>query len=136
MWSHFPHDADVGVRGQGRTPAEAFEQAAMAMTAVITSPESVMPREKVAIDCAAPDLETLLVDWLNRLVLEMATRDMLFSRFEVEIAANALTANAFGEPVDITRHEPAAEVKGATFTALQVARQPDGEWVAQCVLDV
>ena len=27
-WEHFPHDADVGVRGWGTTAAEAFEQAA------------------------------------------------------------------------------------------------------------
>ena len=26
-WEHFPHDADVGVRGPGATTAEAFEQA-------------------------------------------------------------------------------------------------------------
>jgi protein archease len=35
-WEHFPHDADVGVLGLGATPAEAFAQAAMATTAVIT----------------------------------------------------------------------------------------------------
>jgi SHS2 domain-containing protein len=28
------------------------------------------------------------------------------------------------------------EIKGATFTALLVRQQPDGRWVAQCVLDV
>ena len=32
-WEHFEHDADVGVRGWGNTRAEAFEQAAVAMTA-------------------------------------------------------------------------------------------------------
>ena len=35
-WEHFPHDADVGVRGFGPTPAEAFAQAALALTAVAT----------------------------------------------------------------------------------------------------
>jgi protein archease len=35
-WEHFPHDADVGVRGPDATTAEAFEQAAHALTAVIT----------------------------------------------------------------------------------------------------
>ena len=36
-WEHFPHDADVGVRGFGATAAEAFEQAALALTAVVTN---------------------------------------------------------------------------------------------------
>ena len=32
-YEHFPHDADIGVRGFGASEAEAFEQAALAMTA-------------------------------------------------------------------------------------------------------
>jgi len=35
-WEHFSHDADVGVRGFGATPAQAFEQAALAMSAIVT----------------------------------------------------------------------------------------------------
>ena len=35
-WAHVPHDADVGVEGWGATVAEAFEQAAHALTAIIT----------------------------------------------------------------------------------------------------
>jgi len=41
-----------------------------------------------------------------------------------------------GEPVDVTRHRPAVEAKGATYTALSVAGNADGAWVAQCVVDV
>jgi len=135
-WEHFPHDADVGVRGQGASLAEAFEQAALAMTAAITDPAGVAPRTPVEIACEAPDEEMLLVDWLNALVFEMASRKMLFSRFEVRIDGRRLQARAFGEPVDAARHQPAAEVKGATFTALRVAREASGDWLAQCVVDV
>ena len=28
-WEHFAHDADIGIRGWGATPAEAFAQAAL-----------------------------------------------------------------------------------------------------------
>jgi len=135
-WEHFPHEADVGVRGCGASLAEAFEQAALAMTGAITDPAGVLPRTAVDIECAAPDEEILLVDWLNALVFEMASRRMLFSRFEVRIDGGRLRARAFGEPVDAARHQPAAEVKGATFTALRVAREANGEWLAQCVVDV
>lgn len=135
-WEHFRHVADVGVRGIGPTPAAAFEMAALALTAVITEPETVAPRDAVAITCAAPDTEILLADWLNALVFEMATRGMLFSRFAVEIEANRLTAQAWGEAVDVARHAPAAEVKGATLSELEVKRLPDGAWLAQCVVDV
>lgn len=134
-WQHYEHDADVGVRGYGATLAEAYEQAALALTAAVTDPALVAPRESVRIHCRAPDDELLLVDWLNALVYEMATRRMLFSRFEVELGEGRLSAEAWGEPVDPSRHHPAVEVKGATYTTLRVARDGDG-WMAQTVIDV
>ena len=135
-WEHFPHEADMGVRGWGGTLAQAFEQAALALTAVVTDLALVRPSTVVQFACEAPDAELLLVDWLNELVYAMATRNMLFSRFEVRLEGQRLDAKAWGEALDIARHSPAVEVKGATYTDLKVARQPDGGWLAQCVVDV
>jgi tRNA nucleotidyltransferase (CCA-adding enzyme) len=90
----------------------------------------------VPIVCEAPDDELLLVDWLNALVYEMATRKMLFSRFNVRVNDHLLHATAWGEPVEVARHQPAVEVKGATYTELSVKRDEEGRWVAQCVVDV
>jgi tRNA nucleotidyltransferase (CCA-adding enzyme) len=134
-WEHFPHGADMGVRGFAATQAEAFEQAALAMTAVITDVETIEPREAVAIECAAPDYELLFVEWLNSLIYEMSSRRVLFGRFSVRLDGERLHAQAWGEHVDPARHRPAVEVKGATYTALRVARERD-EWVAQTVVDV
>lgn len=135
-WEHFPHQADVGVRGVGATLAEAFEEAALALTAVVADPADVAQVDMIRLYCEAPDAELLLVDWLNRLIYEMATRNMLFSRFEVRLEGNRLAAQVWGEALEKARHRPAVEVKGATYTALKVARQPDGSWLAQCVVDV
>jgi len=135
-WEHFPHQADIGVRGFGSTKEAAFESAAHALTAVITDLESVAPTQSVPIVCEAPDDELLLVDWLNALVYEMATRKMLFSRFNVRFNDHSLHATAWGEPVEVARHQPAVEVKGATYTELSVKRDEEGRWVAQCVVDV
>jgi SHS2 domain-containing protein len=135
-WEHFPHDADIGIRGYGRSAAEAFEQAALAMMAAVTDPGRVAATELVEVDREAPDPELLLVDWLNALIYEMATRKMCFGRFEVRIDANRLHGRAWGEPLDVVKHDPAVEVKGATYTALRVDRQTGGEWLAQCVIDV
>jgi SHS2 domain-containing protein len=134
-WEHFEHEADMGVRGYGGTKAQAFEQAALALTAVITDPAAVAAREAVSIEAEAPDDELLLAEWLNQIVYEMATRKMLFGRFAVRIDGTRLAATAWGEPADPARHQPAVEVKGATYTALKVARE-DGEWIAQTVVDV
>ncbi|MDP1948965.1 MAG: archease [Nitrospirota bacterium] len=135
-WEHFPHQADIGVRGIGATKETAFEGAAEALTAVITDPDSVAPTQPVPIVCEAPDDELLLVDWLNALVYEMATRRMLFSRFHVRFNDHSLHATAWGEPIEVARHQPAVEVKGATYTELSVKQDEGGRWIAQCVVDV
>lgn len=134
-WEHYEHGADIGVRGYGATRAQAFEQAALAMTAVIADPAAVAPRERVAIRCEAPDDELLFAEWLNALIYEMSARRMLFSRFEVKLDGTRLSGEAWGEPVEPARHHPAVEVKGATYTTLRVAAEGDG-WVAQTVVDV
>ncbi len=135
-WEHFAHGADIGVRGVGTTQAEAFEQAAMALTAVLTDPLRVAPKAEVGIECEATNREALLVNWLNAVVYEMAVRGMIFGRFVVRLEANRLHGSAWGEEVDVARHEPAVEVKGATYTSLFVGHNTDGAWVAQCVVDV
>ena len=135
-WEHFPHQADMGVRGVGSTREAAFVQAALAMTAIVTDPKEVAADIAVAINCEAPDDELLLVDWLNALILEMAARHMLFSRFEVNLAGHNLNATAWGEAVDPARHQPVVEIKGATYTELKVGQRDHGEWLAQCVVDV
>ena len=102
-WEHFPHDADVGVRGFGATAAEAFEQAAQALTAVVTQTE-VEPKVLVEVTCEAPDLELLFAEWLNAVIYEMAVRGMLFGRFAVRIEGTRLAGSLWGEPVDVERH--------------------------------
>jgi SHS2 domain-containing protein len=134
-YENFAHDADIGVRGRGATLGEALANAGRALTAVVADPASVREVLSVEIACAASDPEVLFFDWLNALVFEMATRRVLFARYEVKVEGASLAARAFGEPVEVARHHPAVEVKGATWTGLRVARE-GGTWIAECVVDV
>ncbi|KTD53685.1 hypothetical protein Lsan_4095 [Legionella santicrucis] len=133
-WEHFFHESDIGVRGCGATLSEAFAMGALALTHVITH-QLIQPLKKFHISCEAPNQEILFVDWLNAIIYNMAIHKMLFSQFDVTIKGLKLTALVAGEQVDIVRHQPAVEVKGATFTELKVY-QNNHIWIAQCVVDV
>lgn len=135
-WEHFEHGADVGVRGLAAGKAGAFEQAALALVALVSDPAAVRPLQAVPIVCDAPDDELLLLDWLNAVVSEMAVRRMLFAAFTVTLSDGRLEAVARGEPIDPARHEAGVEVKGATCTQLRVALTAGGGWLAQTVVDV
>jgi SHS2 domain-containing protein len=134
-WEHFPHDADVGIRGRGSTLADAFEQAALALTGIVTDAE-IAPRTSVEVTCEAPDVEVLLVEWLNSIIYEMAVRSMIFGQFKVTLSNTRLQGSMWGETIDQAKHLPACEPKGATYTALRVAQEPDGTWSAACIIDV
>lgn len=135
-WEHFAHAADMGVRGIGKSKNEAFEEAAKALVALATDIDRVSPKEKVDVSLSAPDDEQLLVEWLDALVFEMATRRFLFSRFEARIEGGNLEGAFWGEPFDESRHATGVEVKGPTFTELHVGVRDDGLWVAQLIVDV
>jgi protein archease len=133
-WEHFAHDAGFGLRGIGATIDEAFEQTAIALTTAITNPKEVVPLERVEIDLEAPNYEMLLVEWLNALAYQMATKSMLFSRFDVNVNGNHLQATAWGEVAYRDRDKPAFEVKGVTGTKLLVRQDETGTWLSQCVV--
>ena len=135
-WEHYSHPADIGIRGLGPTREEAFAQAALALTAVITDPKDVEPRETVEMLCRGDDDELLLYDWLSSLLYEMDTRGMLFGRFELEVIEAGLKAVAWGERIDPNRHTLTVEVKAATFADLKACPDETGTWVAQCIVDV
>lgn len=126
----------MGVAGFGATPAEAFEQAALALTAIICDPARVRPELAVAIDCEEPDLELLFVDWLNALVYEMAVRHLIFSRFRVRLEGPGSGAKPGASRWTGSATSRRWRLRGPPNTALAVRQAADGTWSARCVVDV
>lgn len=136
MWEHFHHVADVGVRGVGATVEEAFAEGACALAAVMYDVDGVREEACVEIVCESEDPELLFADWLNMLIYEMEVRRMVFGRFAVAIEGGRLCGKAWGEAFDAARHAISVGVKAATYMELKVYRRDDGQWAAQCVVDV
>jgi protein archease len=139
-FEHFDHAADVGVRGFGATPADAFENTAAALFALLAEDLSTVRRVvEERFELEAPGLPELLVAFLNELISIADARQLVFGSFSVDIerrpASYHLAAVAWGEPFDPDRHQPTVQPKGATYTALRVSPEA-GRWVAQCVVDV
>lgn len=134
-WEHYSHTADMGIRGFGITMEEAFAAAALAMVAISVEPKKIKQKQKVKVVCEQQENELLLIAWLSSLLYEMATRKMLFSKFEVSIKGEQLTGKAWGEKLDLKRHRPVVEIKGTTYSDLKVM-QEKGRWIAQCIVDI
>ncbi len=133
------HTADVGVRGTGPDLGTAFAEAARGMFSLMVALRAVAPVHTVQVDLAATSLEGLLVAWLGELLAQKDIQRLVFSRFCVTVVQGergwTLQGQASGEPLDIHRHEPGVEVKGATYYGVRVEYTNDHAMV-QCVLDL
>jgi SHS2 domain-containing protein len=137
MFEHFEHRADIGVRGFGATLAEAFQETAKAMFAVMGKIESVNKKKKVKIFCNADDEAGLLIEFLNALLAQADIEKMFFSDFQVKIKKGKkyeLTGYAIGEKRDVDKHCLKLEVKAATYSQLKVEKKEG--FMAQCIVDV
>jgi SHS2 domain-containing protein len=140
-FEYFEHAADIGVRGFGANPEEAFAGAAKALFSLVDEGlENVREELEEPLSCEAPGIEELFVAFLNELISLADSRRLVFRRFDIRIqnppsGPFRLTGRAWGEAYDPARHRGTVEPKGATYTALRVGRE-SGRWVAQCVIDV
>lgn len=130
------HTADVGLKASGDTLAEAFENAATGMFSFICDLETVDSRAAVDVYVEAEDKETLLVEWLNELLYLFEVDHWMFKRFEIKETdgEHYLKAKAYGEELDLGKHQLKLQIKAATYHMLKVER--DDKWVAQVIFDV
>jgi SHS2 domain-containing protein len=132
----FDHTADVGIVARGGSLAEAFANAARAMFSLMVDLDRVEPREQRRIEVEADDREGLLVAWLAELLYLSEVDNLVFNRFEVdEISDTRIIARAFGEALDLERHNPQLMIKAVTRHMLQVAPEGGGFQV-RVILDI
>lgn len=139
MFEVFPHKADIGIKGIGKTIEEAFCEAAKAMFSVMVELQDVRAVGEVKLKMKAESLEELFVSWLNELLSAAALEKSLFADFSAKIkeidGRFLLEGSAFGEAIDGKRHRLKTEVKGATYSGLKITEKK-GNCTVQCVLDV
>jgi SHS2 domain-containing protein len=125
------HTADAYVEAYGESLEEAFANAAVAMTDVMTEYEKVTPTEEASFTVEAQDEQALLYSWLEELLLAFELKGKIYSRFEVsEIKQTPnglqLRAKAWGEPYDAKKHPSKVGIKAATYHMMEIKKQPDG----------
>ena len=134
------HTADVGFEVTAASLAGVFEGAARALLGVIFEGEpAVAAGERKELELEAPDLETLLVRWLDELIYQVQTLGEVpvqtRARLEPGDAGWRLNAELKVVPFARLADRFAGEVKAATYHGLRI-EQADGHWRAKVILDV
>ncbi len=130
------HTADVGIRVKGKDLEELFKNAALAMFDIIAERERAehLIQETIAIEQAGLDLEELFVNWLNELLSLSATKELIFSDFQIKkLNKNKFQAVAVGS--GIKNYKINTEIKAATYHKLKLEKVKAG-WSAEVIFDV
>jgi len=129
------HTADIGIIAYGVDLKQTFANAATGLFSLITDLDKVVEVTYRDIELTAPDVESLLVDWLNELVYIFDVENMLFKRFDIsQLDQNWLKARVYGEKVDAARHEIKLGVKAATYHMLQIVS--NNGYQARVIFDI
>ena len=128
------HTADVGVRAQGATPEETFEQATRGLLD-ITGATGSGSGERVAISVSANDLGAVLVDWLEEVLYLQDARDAVITGLHVEHAEDT-AASGWVEIAPRGQELEGTAVKAITYHQLAVTHRDDGSWEATVYFDI
>ena len=134
------HTADVGFEVRAPTLEDLFDEARQALLMTMFERPPEVGEEERSVRLSAPDLETLLVRWINELVFFVQDAGFVPVRAELRIRGAGkegffLEALLAGAPLDLEGYGWRGEIKSATFHELNVTHGSQG-WRAQMILDV
>jgi len=130
------HTADLAWRIRGASLTELFENAGGALISTLTDRRFLRRSQVRDLTVDSPDLEALLVDWLNRLLYLFDVEGFLGREFKVvELSPQRLRARVRGDIFDPARHPEKTAVKAATYHHLEIKRTHRG-WQATVILDL
>jgi SHS2 domain-containing protein len=132
----FEHAGDAKFQAFGKTIEECFENSALAMNSVECNTKKVAAKKKLSIEASAQNQEELLHKFLEEILFQMETKQMLFSKFKIKISKEQtlLKAELFGEKIDKKKHELKTLVKAVTWNNFYLKKQGK-TWEAQVVCD-
>ena len=136
-YEYLDHTADLGMRAYGKTLKELFTNAAQGLLETMAATETICGVQQIKINVAAESLEDLMVAWLDELIFRYEVEEVLFRRVEIQqIKKKELSAIAYGEPPNLTKHVVYTEIKSVTYHQLVVEQKSNGDWFAQVIFDL
>ncbi len=127
------HTADIKFQAYGETLNEAFENAVLAVSQVLSKEQPIKSRKGKVINVFGDDMESLLYNFLEEIIFLLDTENFLVAKAEVTTRGNNLRAELFGD--DASNYSGLTNIKSPTYSEMYVKKTEDG-WELQAVLDV
>jgi SHS2 domain-containing protein len=134
------HTADVFIAAHGKTIEEAFENAALAMFEVMTDTEKVSADIEDHVEVEAEDEFALLYSWLEALLVNFETKNLLYSKFKIASIDETpegfrIKAAVWGEKFSAEKHMQKVAVKAVTYHRMEIIKEFD-KVTLEFILDI
>lgn len=131
--------ADVAFEATGKTLEELFESCALAViNTQVKDLDSIKHVTEKNIAVESDTVEMLLFNFLQELIFLKDAELLLFNKFDIKISQGEkykLKAKAYGEKLDMKKHELLVDVKAVSLHNYKVEETKRG-WKAEVILDV
>ncbi|MCI1278700.1 MAG: archease [Nitrospira sp.] len=133
--------ADMAFDAEGESLPSLLDAATQALIESLADPSTIADTWHHSVDMEEPDFETLLFEWLGRLVYLKDAHSVVFHQARLSLhqkaapAAWCLHAELTGAPVNPATQDLRSDVKGVT-KHLYAVSQEGKHWKARVVLDV
>ena len=124
------HMADAYIAAYGRSLAEAFENAALAMFETMTDTSKVEPKIEDEIEVEGFDEQSLLYNWLESLIVKFEMTGNLYSKFKITDIEKTeggfrLKAKVWGEQFNPEKHPQKVGIKAVTYHRMEIKKEPE-----------
>ncbi|MCV0430500.1 archease [Nitrosopumilus sp.] len=117
------HATDAIIEVTAKDLKEAFAVAADAEINLTLDQDKVEEKERKEFTASGKDLRYLLFSWLEEIPFLLITEGFAIKRVEFDIIQNGeykINAIAFGESLDVKRHNFKVEIKAPTFYDMEI----------------
>lgn len=130
------HTADIGIKAYGKDLKELFRNAARGMFEIAADLEGLKPSTSLKIKLEAANYEELLINWLDDLLYNFYTKNIIFSQFNIsKLDSGHIEAEVLGKHIGDNRSRLKSEIKAATFHELEI-KQSNSGYEVQVIFDV
>lgn len=123
------HATDAIIEVTAKDLKEAFAVAADAEINLTLDQDKVEEKDQKKFSANGKDLRYLLFSWLEEIPFVLITEGFAIKRIEFNIEEKdgyKINATAFGEKLDVKKHNFKVEIKAPTFYDMEIRENDDG----------
>jgi len=125
------HATDAIIEVKANNLKEAFAVAADAEINLTLDQDKIEEKDQKEFSAKGKDIRYLLFSWLEEIPFVLITEGFAIKRIEFDIKENdgyEINAIAYGEPLDVKKHNFKVEIKAPTFYDMEI-KQNDGVYM-------